>query len=385
MRILLLTGRPHPFSTAFYRKLAEQPDIEITQVMLPAKEQAQKQPSVASDSPKPHILPAEIASIGSADDPHRVYIKPIHLYLKQTQPDLVVCQFEQESFAAAQAAIACSTLKPAVPLTLYSWQNVLRRRSLALRIVDFITLRRAMHITCANTEAVDVLRQKGFRGTTNIAPLVGVDVHHFDRCPEDKIQAMRAQYHIEGFAIGYAGRLVREKGVDTLMDAFAKLSIPSTLAIIGSGGELSALQHHAQLLGISNRCRFIGNVEYEAMPAHMSMLDVLVLPSRTTSIWKEQFGRVLAEAMACGVPVIGSISGAIPEVIGDAGMVFTEDDSHSLAHAITRMMGNDVLRKTYSQHGLARVLKAWTVEAISTQTAQVWRELAGAHDRNRNA
>ena len=58
------------------------------------------------------------------------------------------------------------------------------------------------------------------------------------------------------------------------------------------------------------------------VPRHLRALDALVLPSESTPLWKEQFGHVLIEAMACGVPVVGSDSGAIPEVIGEAGLLF---------------------------------------------------------------
>jgi glycosyltransferase involved in cell wall biosynthesis len=72
----------------------------------------------------------------------------------------------------------------------------------------------------------------------------------------------------------------------------------------------------------------------------MNCFDVLALPSLTRSTWKEQYGRVIGEAMACGLPVVGSDSGAIPEVIGNAGLVVKEGDAGALASAIERLIQN---------------------------------------------
>lgn len=374
MRILLITGLPHPFSEALYQHLAREPDFIITQV-APADYNAPSE-AFADDRPRNVLrLPATLGSLGSSDDPHRVFIKPIHLHLKQAQPDLVVCQFEQESVAAAQTALACGLLQPTVPLTLYSWQNILRHRSLAVRAVDFLTLRRASHITCASKEAVEVLQRKGFRGSTGIAPLIGVDERHFHKQSGHEIHALRARHNIDGFAVGYAGRLVLEKSVDTLIDAFAQLEPPATLAVIGSGDASDMLRRRAQNLGVFDRCRFIEQVSYEQMPAYLSMLDALVLPSRTTSNWKEQFGRVLAEAMACGVPVVGSDSGAIPEVIADAGLVFPEGDARALAQRLRLLIDHPDQRITLVEQGTRRIAQCFSFEALAQQTADTWRQL----------
>lgn len=103
-----------------------------------------------------------------------------------------------------------------------------------------------------------------------------------------------------------------------------------------------------------------------------------MLPSLTTPRWKEQFGHVLIEAMACGVPVIGSSSGAIPEVIGDAGLVVPEGIPGALAEAINLLRISEIQRMSLGQRGRARVLELYTNERIGHQTLCFWREVIDA-------
>jgi glycosyltransferase involved in cell wall biosynthesis len=110
-------------------------------------------------------------------------------------------------------------------------------------------------------------------------------------------------------------------------------------------------------------------------------MDVLVLPSDTHKGWKEQFGRVLIEAMACQVPVIGSSSGAIPEVIGEAGLIFPERDHHALAAALERLQANPALRADLAQQGRDRVLRHFTNQVIAEKTYAIYRALVGREGR----
>ena len=107
-------------------------------------------------------------------------------------------------------------------------------------------------------------------------------------------------------------------------------------------------------------------------------LDALVLPSRTMAVWAEQFGHVLIEAMAAGVPVIGSSSGAIPEVIGDAGLIFPEDDVGSLRRQLSWLLGDEALRKTLVHRGHERVRTRYTHAVIARAQRDIYvRLLAG--------
>src|SRR5262249_1025710 len=148
-----------------------------------------------------------------------------------------------------------------------------------------------------------------------VLPQLGVD-------PECYVRSGKATEHVRlGLAppvVGYIGRVVPEKAVEVLVDAVAALD--ARLLIVGDGSARAGLE--ARPAGWPRgKARFVGAVKDTDVPEYLAAMDVLVLPSRTTDTWAEQFGHVLIEAMAAGVPVVGSSSGAIPEVVGDAGVI----------------------------------------------------------------
>ncbi|MBM2826641.1 MAG: putative glycosyltransferase, partial [Dehalococcoidia bacterium] len=125
-------------------------------------------------------------------------------------------------------------------------------------------------------------------------------------------------------------------------------------------------------LGIGQRVTFQGAVSSHQMPQELARLDTLVLPSLTRSRWKEQFGRVLVEAMACGVPVVGSDSGEIPNVIGPAGMVFPEGNAGALRERLAQLMADPEMRKDLSQRGRERVEALYTQKQVAESTYEMY-------------
>ena len=109
-------------------------------------------------------------------------------------------------------------------------------------------------------------------------------------------------------------------------------------------------------------------------------LDVLVLPSLTRANWKEQFGRVLIEAMACDVIALGARSGAIPEVIGEAGLTFEEGNAEELRAQLQRLLEDVSLRNDLRAKGRQRVTDHYTQAAIARHTVEVYRQLLGQTD-----
>jgi glycosyltransferase involved in cell wall biosynthesis len=176
------------------------------------------------------------------------------------------------------------------------------------------------------------------------------------------------------FVVGFVGRLVEEKGGALLLDALARLDGVWQLDVIGDGPEKSALEAQARRLRIADRITF-GTLPSVRMPGYYQGLDALAVPSLTRENWKEQFGRVIIEAMACGVSVIGSSSGAIPDVIGDAGLIFPEGDAQALADGLRRLMHAPDLRLKLAEQGRRRVLEHYTQARIAAQTVAVYRQL----------
>jgi glycosyltransferase involved in cell wall biosynthesis len=178
--------------------------------------------------------------------------------------------------------------------------------------------------------------------------------------------------------------LVPEKGVDVLLRACAALppALDWTLHLLGDGPERGRLADSARELSIDGRVRFLGRIPSAQTPQFYQTLDVLAVPSLSRPNWVEQFGRVLTEAMACGVPVIGSRSGEIPWVIGDAGRIFPEGDAGALASVLAELGGDPAQRAGLAAAGRARVLAHFTQAQIAAETAAVYRAMVSSGVRD---
>jgi len=217
----------------------------------------------------------------------------------------------------------------------------------------------------------DVLNHKGFDNTATVLPL-GIDAELYSPSPDDALRQQWASQ--EGtVVIGYLGRLVEEKGLSTLIDALAHIEAESWhLVLVGSGPFESQLRTKLTKTGLSNRVTFTGYVPHDEAPRYLASFDILVLPSETQPNWKEQFGRVIVEALACETPVLGSDSGAIPQVIQSTsgGLFFPERNTEACAHQLTRLIQQSDLRKTLASEGRQSVLKNYTHKALSKTFAE---------------
>jgi glycosyltransferase involved in cell wall biosynthesis len=287
--------------------------------------------------------------------------------LRRVQPDLI--HIDEEPYNLATAHALWLARRSGAKSLFFSWQNIQRRYPLPFRTVESYVLDRSDWAIVGNREAETVWRAKGYKGPVSVIPQFGVDPGIFR--PATKAAG-------RGFIVGYAGRLVREKGVDLLLDALADLSGMWRAYILGSGPEREALLAQSRQLRLAERISFDELIPSAQMPAYYQQLDALVVPSRTRPNWKEQFGRVLIEAMACGVPVIGSDSGEIPNVIADAGLVFPEDQSAALRNHLAQLLRDAELRSKLSKKGRERVLDHYTQAQIAAQTYQVYQEILEA-------
>ena len=180
--------------------------------------------------------------------------------------------------------------------------------------------------------------------------------------------------HPSPFVVGYLGRLVPQKGLLDLIEALPLLPAHMRVRLIGDGVQKQLLRARAAELGVSDRLELVAWTN--DVPGELRRLDALVLPSHTTRGWKEQFGRVLIEAMSCGVPVVGSSSGEIPNVIGDAGLIYPEGDVPALAAALGRLADQPALYASLARRGRDRVLERYTQAALARQYYEIYREMA---------
>lgn len=286
--------------------------------------------------------------------------------LRETRPKLV--HVEEEPGSLTLFEFAALKLLFGYRLSFFTWENILRLTPVPA--IERFNLRQADGAIVGNLEAQQILRWKQFAGPLAVIPQVGVDL------PGDlKSDTLRDGLGLNQPTIGYVGRLVPEKGVDILLEAVAKLDINCQVLLLGRGPWRERLSDLARELGIDRRLVIVDAVPHDQVPAYLRCLDVFVLPSLTTPRWKEQFGHVLIEAMACGVPVIGSNSGAIPEVIGDAGLLFHEGEAEGLAEQLARLLADPALRAELARRGRERVLALYTDQQIAERMFAFWREI----------
>jgi glycosyltransferase involved in cell wall biosynthesis len=297
---------------------------------------------------------------------HLFYWPGLGRVLQEVRPDVVHLDEEPYNLATAHGSLLAQRV--GARSLFFSWQNLLRRYPPPFSWFERGVYGRSAFGIAGSQEALQVLRKKGYRGPASVIPQFGVDPELF---------APGAEPPPEPPTIGFVARLVEEKGVWVLLDALAALDGAWRLHVIGSGPLEGAARQRAAQLGFSPRITWERGVSSTEMPNRLRTFSVLVQPSLTRRHWKEQFGRAVMEAMACGVPVIGSDSGELPGVIGDAGTVVPEADSRALRAALRRLLADPALRAEHSRRGRARVLERFTHRRIAEQTVAAYRVALG--------
>ncbi len=288
--------------------------------------------------------------------------------INQLRPDVVHLDEEPYNLATWHGVGAARRAGAAV--TFFTWQNLYRTYPPPFRWFERAVYAASPCAMAGNRDAAAVLQRKGYAGQITVLPQFGVDPAIFVP-PQTSASSGPLR-------IGYAGGLLPEKGVDLLLRASAALQGAWQLEIVGSGSEKESLRRLSKQLGIDHDVDWGNRLSSDQMPNFYQKLDVLVLPSRTLPNWKEQFGRVLIEAMACGVAVVGSDSGEIPNVIGDAGLIFPEDDCPALTAHLQSLLVDRSVARQLGQVGRARVIENFTMRQIATKTVAVYQKLLGS-------
>jgi glycosyltransferase involved in cell wall biosynthesis len=302
------------------------------------------------------------------------------------RPDIV--HVDEEPYNLATAHSVWLADRVGARSLFFSWQNLYRRYPPPFKWLESYCYRTASSAIAGSSEVAEVLRRKGFARPIEVIPQFGVDPDFFRPLPKRGSADVEAEVksppethypspitHHSPFRIGYVGRLVEQKGILDLIEAAARLSGSWQLVLVGAGPLRPRIEALAKGLGVAGRLEILAGLPSARMPEVIGSLDVLVLPSRTRSNWKEQFGRVLVEAMACQVPVVGSDSGEIPRVIGDAGLVFPEGEVGALVAHLEALRADPALRRELGERGRARSLAHFTHARIARQTYEAYRSM----------
>lgn len=240
--------------------------------------------------------------------------------------------------------------------------------------------RRAALFIAVSEYSAQLCRQEGIEGNRIRVGGNAVDLERFNPGEPNPVLRARLAVDPERFLVLVLGRLAWEKGQWTVIHAAKALSLqgyPVSVVIVGTGTDKASLRDISELYGLGETIKLVGNFPHEQVPSLLRSVDCLVQPSLPVQYWQEQFGMAALEAMACGVPVITTPTGGIPEVVGDAGLYFTPGNYVELAETIARLGAESELRTELTGRGLERA-KAFSLPVISRRYAEFFHE-AAAH------
>ncbi len=295
---------------------------------------------------------------------HLHHYPTIGQHIRDFKPDIVHIDEEPYNVATWQALYHAKRAN--AKSLFFSWQNINRQYIPPFNWGEQWVFNNVDYAMVGTFSAEQVMQEKGYTGNIAIIPQFGTDKELF------KPALSRPD---RPFTIGFIGRIVPEKGIDILLHAVGNLTGDWRLRFVGGGSSVDAMKALAQKLNIADKVDFVGQLPSTELPAEYHKIDVLILPSLTRPNWKEQFGRVLVEAMASGVPIIGSDSGAIPDVIDKAGLAVPEANVDELRSAIQSLIDHPALRQDLAQRGRERFLNEFTHESIADATVNVYQTM----------
>jgi L-malate glycosyltransferase len=378
MKLLVLSHAcVTPVNQQFFAEVESLTDWEIT-IILPSSWKNDYNDVISSkrwNQFRGKIIELPVLISGSV--PLHFYFATFLSILKDLQPDFIYVHHEPYAAATAQLYLA-NLISHKKPIGFFTWQNILKAYPFPFNYIEQFVLKNSVIAFSGSYSAEEVLRQKGFKGRSVLLP-ASIDPLIYRPQSETTISLKRElQISFSEVLIGYMGRIVEEKGLKTLLYALKTITdLPWRLIMVGAGKYISTFNAIAQECQISHRITHLGFIPHQDAPRYLSAFDLLVLPSETRKNWKEQFGRVTIEAIACGTPVIGSDSGEIPHLINKTGggLTFPETQSNVLAARISQLIEDIDLRLELADKGRLVVLKDYTNQRIAHSFVQSINEL----------
>lgn len=350
-----------------------QPDIEC-RLLVPHRWKNQDAWQKAEASSDPRLMVQVGRVMWPWTGPCQWYLHwypELQQILRSFRPDIIHLWEEPWGLVSAHAAWLRNRYLPETRLIAETEQNIDKHLPFPFETFRKFTLRNADLLVGRTREAIGVARAKGYSGPASVVSY-GIDPTIFG--PRDRAESRRS-FGFDGFVVGYVGRLIAEKGVEDLVRALPFLPPHVNFVFIGAGPMHTALLDASESLGVGARVRVLPPRPAIELCKLMNGFDALALVSRTTRRWKEQFGRVIIEAHACVLPVVGSNSGAIPEVVGAGGIIVPEGDAKAIASAVLRLERNPDLCTGLGRAGRAQVDAKYTWSSVSNGLLAVYRSV----------
>ena len=311
---------------------------------------------------------------------------------REKQFDFILVDIEPWGAAKWQAWLLAKLWQRKALFGEFSWEN-LKRNGIKGQILSVIYRLSALadDFTIAGNQACRaLLLAHGVDPARNlVAAQLGVDVDLFQPLDEREKGACRNSLGLPatGFLIGFCGRLVPEKGLIELRDALQRVRAVHSdvhLVLLGHGplAQEPGFAREPWITILNSRPHF-------EIPVFMQSLDLFILPSKPSResghLWEEQFGHVLIEAMACGVPAIGSDSGAIPEVVGEALGIFRHGSADSIYDKVIALLRAPEALVAMGARQKERVMQCYSHQAVARVYAKFLGSIRKCNDIKRKS
>lgn len=358
---------------AILRELANDPHFEVT---IGAPAQFQGSLRTISLEAEPEHSKIKLVSLPAywTQKMHLFFYQPKALNQLMSQ-DFDGAHFWEEPYIASGFQLCRAAQKKQIPYLFRTAQSLVKKYVFPFSYFEQKSIQGASQFIAGGHLVYQAMRDKGWSLPGEVVTLA-VDTKAFKPfSPEEKTKRQKL-LGLPSPVIGYLGRLSEEKGCDLIMEVLTQIkSRPWSFLALGSGPYREKLLAWADREGLRDRVKVM-LVNHDEVPQFLPAMDVMIAPSQTRSFWKEQFGRMIVEAFASGVPVIGSDSGEIPRVIGEAGLVLPEADCKAWQEAIESFLEQPESFEGYVERGLARAHN-YSAETIAEQYKAVYRRLAG--------
>jgi glycosyltransferase involved in cell wall biosynthesis len=271
----------------------------------------------------------------------------------------------EEPYILAGGQVAYLTPR-GTPLVFRTAQSISKSFPPPFCWVERYAMKRAAGWICSGQTVASALRDRpGYAGLPMALIPLGVDMNEFRPDPEAGAAVRRSLgWTADGPpVVGFLGRLVAEKGITFLTQVLDRVQAPWRALIVGVGRLEPELRRWAANQG--DRARICTDVRHAQAPRYLNAMDVLCAPSLTLPNWREQFGRMVVEAFASGVPVLSSNSGELPHVVAGAGIAVPEADADGWVRTLTELLEQPERRSTLAGQGLAKAREqyAWPLVA----------------------